>query len=147
VSLDGGAGTFFRSLEAEDVSFRVPMAMLLEKKWDLPRIDAGMVKVELRSGGLGATASVPSTPDDVDDALASFDPPVVSAPAPKATFDAAARDPDLQPETAPVDARVLHVVLRGRLLVRALVAQRVVAVLYDDADERDVDAREEEETC
>ena len=112
LSLDGGAGSFFRSFEAEDVRFRVPMAMLMEKKWDLRRIDASMVKLELRSGGLGATASVPSTSDDVDDAMASFDPPVISAPAPKATLNAAAPDPDLKTETGSVDSRVLDLDLK-----------------------------------
>ena len=112
LSLDGGTGSFFRSFEAEDVRFRVPIAMLMEKKWDLRRIDASMVKLELRSGGLGATASVPSTPDDVDDAMASFDPPVISAPAPKATLNAAAPDPDLKTETGSVDSRVLDLDLK-----------------------------------
>ena len=112
LSLDGGTGSFFRSFEAEDVRFRVPMAMLMEKKWDLRRIDASMVKLELRSGGLGATASVPSTPDDVDDAMASFDPPVISAPAPKATLNAAAPDPDIKTETGSVDSRVLDLDLK-----------------------------------
>ena len=112
LSLDGGTGSFFRSFEAEDVRFRVPMAMLMEKKWDLRRIDASMAKLELRSGGLGATASVPSTPDDVDDAMASFDPPVISAPAPKATLNAAAPDPDIKTETGSVDSRVLDLDLK-----------------------------------
>jgi hypothetical protein len=44
--------------------------------------------------------------------MASFDPPVISAPAPKATLNAAAPDPDITTETGSVDSRVLDLDLK-----------------------------------
>lgn len=55
-SATGGDGAFFRTLEAENVGFRVPLAMLWGKEWKLRRLEASAIKVELRSGGLAGAA-------------------------------------------------------------------------------------------
>lgn len=111
-SATGGPGAIFRSLEAEDVSFRVPFAMLWKKEWNLRLLEASALKVELRSGGLGTTAASPAIEgDELESALDSFDPPVVSAPGENLEIDAATPDPGTDPVTQPRDKRLLDLKL------------------------------------
>ena len=59
LSVVGGPTSPFRSLEAEDVQFKLPMAMILGKKWDLPTVSIGSLSTELRSGALGKAGAPP----------------------------------------------------------------------------------------
>lgn len=63
-SATGGSDAFFRSLEAENLNFRVPITMLWEKEWNLKRLEASALTVELRSGSLsGANEAAGSAPE------------------------------------------------------------------------------------
>ncbi len=69
----GGSGTIFRTLEAENVTFRVPFSMLWKKDWTPARVEMGRLEAALRSVGgsdaAGAAAAAPplsgATPDDL----------------------------------------------------------------------------------
>lgn len=76
-SATGGEGAFFRTLEAENVSFRVPLAMLWDKEWKLKRLEASALKVELRSGGLAGGQDAET---GAADGPHPFGAPDVSAP-------------------------------------------------------------------
>lgn len=53
VEAKGAPGAFYDKLEAQNVSTRVPLAMLWRKDWVLPRVSIESLSLALRSGGLG----------------------------------------------------------------------------------------------
>jgi hypothetical protein len=50
----GGPRAFFRTIEAENVDFRVPLRMMFQKAWKLDFVGVGAARIELRSGGVSA---------------------------------------------------------------------------------------------
>ena len=90
----GGTGTFFRSLEASDITFKVPLSMLWSKEWRFRRITIGSLDLILRSGGLGGSAGVGLTEQEKETIPEGFEEPVSAINA-KVDLDATA------PETPP----------------------------------------------
>ena len=109
-SATGGPESFFRTLEASEVSFQVPFSMYREPEWRLNRVEAGSVQVEFRSGGLNVTK--PAEEPDLEAVPEAFAPPVLTAPGEDLKLDAAAPDPSLAPEAKGRDKRVLDLDLR-----------------------------------
>lgn len=98
-SATGGPESFFRTLEATEVSFRVPFSQYRNPEWALTRLEAGTLQVELRSGSLKAPEA-----GEVPDV---FSPPVLTVPGDGVKLDAGAPDPELAPEPKGRDRRVL----------------------------------------
>jgi len=98
----GGPGSFFRTLEATQVSFRVPVSLYRKPEWTLSRVEAGSLQVDFRSGGLNVpeAASEVAVPD-------GFSPPLLTVPGAEVKLDAGAPDPELAPEAKDRDPRVL----------------------------------------
>jgi hypothetical protein len=109
-SATGGPGSFFRSIEASEVSFHVPFSTYWEPEWRLNRVEAGSVQVEFRSGGLNVAK--PAEEPDLEAVPDSFSPPVLTAPGESLKLDATAPDPSLAPEAKGRDKRVLDLDLR-----------------------------------
>jgi hypothetical protein len=110
-SATGGDGAFFRSLEAQDVAFRVPFSMYWAPEWRLPRVEAGSLQVEFRSGGLHAQEA-PGMDPLLGDTPEGLSPPVLTAPGASLSLDVDAPDPSVAPEVKPGDKRVLDLDLR-----------------------------------
>jgi hypothetical protein len=109
-SATGGPGSFFRTLEASEVSFHVPFSMYWEPEWRLDRVEATSVQVEFRSGGLNVAK--PAEEPDLDPVPEAFSPPVLTTPGENLKLDATAPDPSLTPEAKGRDKRVLDLDLR-----------------------------------
>ncbi|MGI8604619.1 MAG: hypothetical protein ACR2OZ_16735 [Verrucomicrobiales bacterium] len=102
-SAQGGSQSFFKTIEAESVDFRLPLRMSLQKNWQLKHVGVDFLRAELRSGGLGSGNTVSLTPAEKDSVPEGLDGPTSKIAAPIKLTD----DPSTKPQESGKGRKVL----------------------------------------